>query len=308
MTSIYGLDRGKKSGKNDAMKTAPRSASCKRALRVLVAEDDGEMRSLLSSVLAKDGYEVIEACSGEELVDFFGLALLDKSLCGSVDIVVSDLRMPGYSGLEALAGLRAAGCSVPFILITAFGSEEIHRQARDLGATAVFDKPFDMEDLRTVVLNVAPPESFPRDIPHLPRPVRVFLAEDDLEMLKLLSAGLRKDGFEVVEVEDGTRLVDTLASELIDPVSPSPVDIIVSDIRMPGWSGMDVLSGVRKAGWKIPVILITAFGDRETHRKARELGVAALFDKPFDLEDFRTVVLYVALRALAKLPAVPEGH
>jgi DNA-binding response OmpR family regulator len=311
MTSPTEFGREKKGASPDKMRAEPSPARQKRALRVLLAEDDGEMRRLLASVFAKDGYQIIEVENGEDLVNFFRFALLDKSLCGSVDVVVSDLRMPGYSGLEALAGLRAAGCAVPFILITAFGSEEIHQQARDLGATAVFDKPFDMVDLRTVVLNIAPPEHFPRDIPHLPRPVRIFLAEDDTELRSLLTTCLRKDGFEVVEVEDGTRLVDTLESELIDPMSPDPVDMIISDIRMPGWSGMDMLSGIRKAGWRTPVILMTAFGDRETHRKARELGVTTLIDKPFYLEDFRTVVLYITRRILARLPTTPGplgGH
>ena len=287
---------------------APGPGVKKRTLKILVAEDDGEMRRLLASVLAKDGYEVIEAESGIELIDFFGLALFEKSPCSPVDLVISDLRMPGYSGLEVLSRLRARNCSVPFILITAFGGEEIHRSARDLGAAAVFDKPFDMEDLRTVVLNMLPPEHFPRNIPHLPQPIRVFLAEDDAEMRSLLAVSLRKDGFEVVEVEDGTRLVDTLATELIDPVSPAPVDIIITDIRMPGWSGMEVLSGVRQAGWKTPIILITAFGDSATHRRAKELGATAVFDKPFDLEDFRTVVLYVARQLQAKRPPAAESH
>jgi DNA-binding response OmpR family regulator len=157
-----------------------------------------------------------------------------------------------------------------------------------------------MEDLRTVILNIAPTEHFPREIPRLPRPMRVFLAEDDPELRGLLAACLRRDGFTVVEVQDGSRLVDTLATELIDPTAPEPADIIISDVRMPGWSGLDVLAGIRKAGWHTAIILMTAFGDGETHRKARDLGVTAFFDKPFDIEDFRTVVMYVALRILTK--------
>jgi CheY-like chemotaxis protein len=66
------------------------------------------------------------------------------------DVVISDVRMPGRSGLEALSQFRQTNGSTPFVVITAFGSEEVHAQARELGATFVFDKPFEMDGLRAL--------------------------------------------------------------------------------------------------------------------------------------------------------------
>jgi DNA-binding NtrC family response regulator len=66
--------------------------------------------------------------------------------------------------------------------------------------------------------------------------------------------------------------------------------LIISDVRMPGVSGLDVLATLRREDWSTPVILMTAFGDLETRAEARRLGAKALFDKPFDVDDLRTAV------------------
>lgn len=127
-----------------------------RAARVLLAEDDREMRALLASALRRDGYEVIEAHSGFNLLEEMGV-LLQHGEAAPVDLIISDQRMPGFLGLEILSGLRQAGWSLPFILITGFGDRETHEEARRLGATAVFDKPFDLDELRAAVLGVFQP-------------------------------------------------------------------------------------------------------------------------------------------------------
>jgi DNA-binding NtrC family response regulator len=75
-------------------------------------------------------------------------------------------------------------------------------------------------------------------------------------------------------------------------------DLIVSDIRMPGLSGMELLHAGREAEAFPPTILITSFGDRETHREARRLGARALIDKPFELDTLiEEVTLALAGRA-----------
>ncbi len=128
--------------------SADASSSC-----ILLAEDDSEMRALIAAMLAGDGYLVIEARDGQEL-----LLAIERLKAGSVRpaMVVSDVRMPGYSGLDLLAILRCASWTLPVVLITAFGDEDTHTEARELGAIAVLDKPFDLDDLRAVVRAAAP--------------------------------------------------------------------------------------------------------------------------------------------------------
>lgn len=122
------------------------------AARVLVAEDDQELRWLITRTLKKNGFEVVEAKDGSALLDCAGEILLENHTLSGLDVIISDIRMPGFSGLDVLAGLKHAGVRVPVVLITAFGDDFTHEQAKRLGAAAIVDKPFDMDELCDIVL------------------------------------------------------------------------------------------------------------------------------------------------------------
>ncbi len=112
------------------------------------------MRRFLAATLRKDGYEVIEARTGAELIDLVADLLRRPTGRPAFDLIVSDQRMPGLTGLEVLEGVQGNNWSPPFIMITAFGSDEFEEEARRAGAAAVFDKPFDIDDLRMAILNL----------------------------------------------------------------------------------------------------------------------------------------------------------
>jgi CheY-like chemotaxis protein len=118
---------------------------------------------------------------------------------------------------------------------------------------------------------------------------RVLLGEDDAEMRSVLSEALREKGYGVVECADGLRVLERLSSVVLSSAvtsrDPEDFALIISDIRMPGVNGMSILEGVQLFEHFPPVILITAFGDEETHAEATRLGAAAMFDKPFDIVD-----------------------
>jgi DNA-binding response OmpR family regulator len=120
------------------------------------------------------------------------------------------------------------------------------------------------------------------------------LAEDDDEMRHMLEAELRADGYVVFPVNDGTEMLEAL-SEASRLPSAAP-DVIVMDVRMPGYSGLHVLAALRAAQWTTPVILITAFGDARLHEEAAKLGADVVFDKPFDVDDLRTALLHLVGR------------
>jgi CheY-like chemotaxis protein len=113
---------------------------------------------------------------------------------------------------------------------------------------------------------------------------RILLAEDDYDMRKLLTWSLSKSGYEVIECPDGVHLLDHVRT-FFPPAEPEDLDLIISDIRMPGVTGLEVLEGTREYKEFPPMILITAFVDEETHDQARRLGAAAIFDKPFDIDE-----------------------
>jgi DNA-binding response OmpR family regulator len=127
----------------------------------------------------------------------------------------------------------------------------------------------------------------------------LLLAEDDDGLRPLLAERFRAEGFEVVEAEDGSAVVEYLAESIVQNIRHPGFDLIVSDIRLPGLNALDVLRGARGALEATPVILITAFGDRRTHVRALLLGASAVFDKPLDVDDL--------IAAAYRLLTVPRG-
>jgi DNA-binding response OmpR family regulator len=113
---------------------------------------------------------------------------------------------------------------------------------------------------------------------------RVAVAEDDPDMRGLVGDALRRDGYTVIELADGADLKRELSER-----SEGPVDLVVSDIRIPLVTGLEILRSLRAARSAIPVVLMTAFGDEATRSEAVRLG-AIVFSKPFKLEDLRGAV------------------
>ena len=123
----------------------------------------------------------------------------------------------------------------------------------------------------------------------------MLVAEDDPEMRKLVVQALRRDGHEILEAGDGEQMLQRLA-ELFDQDSTMcAIDVIVTDVRMPMCSGLDVVERLAEARWKVPCILMTAFGDDEVRSRAQSVG-ATLLDKPLSLDELREAVARIARR------------
>jgi DNA-binding NtrC family response regulator len=121
------------------------AASC--APRIVLAEDDSALRDLLASALEHDGYEVVQAATGNELVDRVRHLVVNGE---TIHLIVSDVRMPKMSGLTVLKLLRDAELTMPVILITAFGDLWTRREAAQYGAV-LLDKPVLLRTFRIEV-------------------------------------------------------------------------------------------------------------------------------------------------------------
>ena len=113
-----------------------------KRVNVLVADDDPEMRSLVSDELKEEGYRVTQVADGEE-----ALRSLERS---PVDVIITDLRMP-HGGMAFVARVKATVPRAPVILMTAFGDKETESLAYKWGASAYFNKPVRMWELKEAV-------------------------------------------------------------------------------------------------------------------------------------------------------------
>lgn len=129
--------------------------SSKVPLRILLAEDDPEIRNCLSRILQHDGHEVYALSSGEELLEYLGYWLLEFAPEPSADVLITDIRMPGFDGLNIVEHLRASGWKVPVIFISAFADQKILERIDKLEQSVFFAKPFELSDLEWVVDHLA---------------------------------------------------------------------------------------------------------------------------------------------------------
>ncbi|HZT30347.1 MAG TPA: response regulator transcription factor [Bryobacteraceae bacterium] len=126
--------------------------------KILVVDDEPQIRRMMRATLTGSGYQVDEARTGEEALEKFRAYL--------PDLVLLDLNMPGIGGLEACRTLRASS-DVPIIILTVRNSEKDKVEALDAGADDYVSKPFGMQELLARIraaLRRAPtaPESGPR--------------------------------------------------------------------------------------------------------------------------------------------------
>jgi CheY-like chemotaxis protein len=125
-------------------------------------------------------------------------------------------------------------------------------------------------------------------------PLRILIADADAEMRRLLALVLRTDGHDIVEVSEGSALLEAIASLVID--GAHPFDVIMSAQAIPGLPGVSVLAGLRSRGRRTPFVLMT--GNPVVQAQATRLG-AVVLDRPFDAEAIR--------RAVRRADALAQG-
>ncbi len=112
-----------------------------QAARILVADDEQNLRRVLVALLRRDGHEVVQAQNGVEAIERLG----------DVDVVITDLRMPGSDGMEVLRTATKNFPHTPVIMITAYGSVGQAVEAIKAGAFDYIEKPFEQEQIKTIV-------------------------------------------------------------------------------------------------------------------------------------------------------------
>lgn len=115
-------------------------------MRILVIDDDEQMRTLLRQVMEWAGYQVVEASNGRE-----GMRLQKQVMA---DLVITDLIMPEQEGLETITELKNRYAKTKIIAISGggrIGPEAYLPAAKELGADKVFSKPFDVKELAEAV-------------------------------------------------------------------------------------------------------------------------------------------------------------
>jgi DNA-binding response OmpR family regulator len=126
--------------------TQPSTSPRAHTTRVMIVDDDAEMRALLRDALEREGFRVQEHPAAEGLMPLIA--------SWAPHVIVLDKVMAGSSGLDVLRQLRRDHPGTPVVFVTAFGGSEVEAEARKLGAAYYMDKPFRVTRLLEILQTV----------------------------------------------------------------------------------------------------------------------------------------------------------
>jgi signal transduction histidine kinase/CheY-like chemotaxis protein len=289
-----------------------------KGMRVLVVDDSTTSQNIFKETLESFSFEVAVADSGEK-----ALAEFKKAVdCGKpYNLIIMDWKMPGMDGIETARKIKEMSNSTPgpnIIMATAYGRQEVMKQARDVGLNGFLIKPVNASVMFNTIMEV-----FDKDVDRGPRiRARQEPEKDTLKTIKGASVLLVEDneinqqvareilsdaGLEVTLANDG--------QEAVDAVQQHKFDAVLMDIQMPIMDGYEATRRIRK--WEggmrnkigknsdlkseiqdpesqiqeIPIIAMTAHamtGDRE---KSIQAGMNDHVAKPIDPEALFTTLL-----------------
>lgn len=121
------------------------------------------------------------------------------------------------------------------------------------------------------------------------RKPRVLLAEDDPNARSILATILRSMDLDVVEVNDGGRMLVAVAACYRESRPRHEIDLVVTDVQMPVVSGIEIVKNIRRAGWTAPIVIVSGWITPELEEVAKRYG-GVLLPKPLDLDVFERTV------------------
>jgi len=112
--------------------------------------------------------------------------------------------------------------------------------------------------------------------------MRVMVVDDQVGIRALLAEVIKQEGYQVSLAGN--------AHEALAKFKEGPPDLLLLDVKLPGMSGLELLGKIREDHPYLPVVLMTAYGEREVEEEAKRLGVGAFLTKPFDIDHLREIL------------------
>lgn len=224
--------------------------------RILIADDEPNMRLTLRDIMEDVGYQVVTASTGEEAIH----------LCkeSEFDIVLMDVRMPGLSGVDAFREIRRYREGIKVILMSAYTVDDLKFAALDDGAIAFLPKPLDMQ--KTIeLINDA-------------RETAILVVEDDETVSKPLVEKLKAEGYKVTSTRSPHD-----ALELVEQIK---FDLIFVDVNLPVMNGLELYLAIKKITPTSVAIMMTGMEEEflDIAKQAVSKNAYTFIRKPLDID------------------------
>jgi two-component system CheB/CheR fusion protein len=268
-----------------SIRPVPKAPEASDGLRILVVEDDPDVKEMLGELLIVQGHDVVTAPDGP--------AALDLIAQGVPNLVIADYNLPnGPNGLELAKMIRAtAGHAVPVLILTGDISNATRRAVVDAGC-GMLSKPAALPALREAIAHLlAPPTGAGQPV--------VFVVDDDDEVRGAILAVLEADGRTASGYPSGEAFLQAFR--------PGDGDCLLIDAVLPGISGVELLEQLREAGHGLPVIVVTGQSDVPTAIRAMKAGASDFIEKPVSRAGLLASVVH-ALEGSHDAAKVVERH
>ena len=239
------------------------------ARKVLVVDDDPDMRAAVAEFLNMEGFEVVEASNGLE-------ALLQVKRLRPHGVVL-DIMMPRLGGVQALRHIHAFDPRITVVVVSGVADADLLRQASLAGARACLTKPAALSEIAAALGGrlPLPREEPPRVAPPRRGAGRVLVVDDEREIREVLQEFLAEKGYDVRPAPD--------AAAAIAAVTAEPPDVVLLDIQMPGLGGIDALAAIRAVAPDVKVIMVSGTSSVDLASRALAYGAFDYVAKPIDL-------------------------
>ena len=256
---------------------------------ILVVEDDANVRVTVVDMLTELGYHVLKAADAQS-----ALSVLESGV--HIDLLFSDVVMPGP--MRSVDMARRAREMLPAleVLFTSGYTENaiVHGGRLDAGV-ALISKPYRRDALARKVRSmfrprlVNEPANDPINdpinepaAPAEPQPLRVLIVEDD--------ANTREATRELLELLDAQVLAVDSAQAALDLIAKQLFDVLLTDVRMPGMSGLDLARAVKRVQPRVRVVLASGYGAGIVTELGDDLRGTTLLPKPFNFDELEQAV------------------
>jgi FixJ family two-component response regulator len=234
---------------------------------ISVVDDDESIRRTTTFLIQSFGFQAAAFDSAEK---FLKSGKLHDTSC-----LIVDVQMPGKDGLQLQSEVAAAGYDIPIIFITAYDNKVSRQQAMQAGAVAFLGKPFrDEELLQTIRSALRAQREAAKDL--------ISVVDDDESIRRTTTLLIESFGFRAAAFASAEGFLKS--GKLHD------TSCLILDVQMPGMNGFELQSELATAGYRIPIIFVTAYDDKESRGRAMQAGAVAFLGKPFGDEQLLQTV------------------
>jgi two-component system, sensor histidine kinase and response regulator len=272
-----------------------------RGSRALVVDDNEHARAVILDMLVAMTFDAVAAGSGPEALERVRQAEREGS---PFDIVLLDWQMPGMDGIETAEKIQGLGLAAPprIAIITAYGREDVIREAEERGIESVLIKPLSPSILFDTAMHLLRPKgreaatasqaaqsSPPGQAQGSLTGIRILLVEDNEENRQVASEILSVVGCRIEVALNG--------EEAIKKTSETPYDIVLMDVQMPVMDGLAATRAIRADARfaKLPIVAMTANAMKEDKERCMAAGMDDYVTKPIDPDElFATIRRFAA--------------